>query len=93
MVKNCRGRGDFKVKFFIALVAAGLQGDSVVVEYLSWDDHHSGHSSQAVSAWQRGAWQDWLSSCERWWNMQIKVNPTQLSDQIDPSVGDLELGF
>ena len=80
MVKNCRGRGHFKVKFFIALVAAGLQGDSVVVEYLSWDDHHSGHSSQAVSAWQRGAWQDWLGSCARCRNIQINANPTQVRD-------------
>ena len=51
---------------------------TLVVEYLGWDDYHFGHStaSRAVSAWQRGAWQDWLGSCARWWNIQINVNPT-----------------
>ena len=45
-----------------------------------WQSFHS----QAVSAWQRGAWQDWLGSCARWWNIQINVNPTQVLDHQSP---------
>ena len=45
---------------------------TLVVEYLGWDDYHFGHST----TWQRGAWQDWLRSCARWWKIQINVNQT-----------------
>ena len=51
---------------------------TLAVEYLGWDEYHFGHSSQAGSVWQRGAWQDWLDSCARWWNIQI--NSTQVLD-------------
>ena len=31
--------------------------------------------------WQMEAWQNWLSSWARWLNIQVKVNPTHVSDQ------------
>ena len=41
---------------------------TLVVENLGLDD------------WQRGALQDWLGSCARWWNIQINVIPTKVLD-------------
>ena len=29
-----------------------------------------------------GIWQKWLGSWTRWWNTKIKVNPTQLHEQL-----------
>ena len=29
-----------------------------------------------------GIWQKWLCRWARWWNIQIKVNPTQVYDQL-----------
>ena len=29
---------------------------------------------------QLGVWQNWLGSQARWWNIRIKVNPTQVRD-------------
>ena len=31
-------------------------------------------------------WQKWLGSWTRWWNTHIKVNPTQVSEQMDNPV-------
>ena len=30
-----------------------------------------------------GIWQKWLCSWARWWNAQIKVNPTRVSKQMN----------
>ena len=42
---------------------------------------------------QMGIWQVWLGSLARWWNIQIKVNTTQVHDhQIYPVQIDLFSG-
>ena len=33
-----------------------------------------------------GIWQKWLGRWARWWNTQIKVNPTQVIDQMNHPV-------
>ena len=34
-----------------------------------------------------GSWPEWLSSWIRWWNTQIKANPTRLHEQMGHPVG------
>ena len=33
-----------------------------------------------------GIWQKWLGSWARWWNTQIKVNPTKVHEQMGHTV-------
>ena len=62
---------------------------TLVVAYLGWDDYNY----QAVSALQTGVWQDWLGSCPRWWNIQFKVNLTQVGDHQSRPVFLCTLSF
>ena len=59
----------------------------MVVSYTGWVDFEFGHSGQAL-LWQMGIWQNGLCCWARWWNIQIKVNPTQVTDHPTHRVED-----
>ena len=70
----------YLTRIWLGLALSHIQGDSGGrVPRLGWLSFWPFHS-QAVFAWQRGAWHDWLGSCARCWNIQINVNPTQVCD-------------
>ena len=46
---------------------------------LGWVDLDFGSST----VWLMGIWQKWLCSWAKWWNTQIKINPTQVLGQMN----------
>ena len=95
---TCTGcaRGPGRVGLTLILVfqlGHPVQGDSSA-RGLGWVDlNFECFTVCAVLPGLMGIWQKWLDRWARWWNTQIKVNPTQVHGQMGNPVHDVETQF
>ena len=76
-LRGCLFNGKYSLFFPFSLI---VQGDSSALR------PGLGSTVCPILPGLIGLWQEWLRSWARWWNAQIKVNPTQVLGQMNHPV-------